>query len=251
MPSGDRLISVVIADDERVVRDGLRAILETQDDIMVTGAAADGDHALRLCGTMRPDVLLLDVRMPGHDGLWVLGELARTGVLGPDGVRVVMLTTFDMDDYIEEALLLGAGGFLLKSSSYEELLTAVRAAATGDGALSPSVARRVISGYVAHHRARRSDPADLARLRELTPRERDVLALIGDGLSNGDIAARLVVSEHTVKSHVSRILTKLGLRSRGQAAALSRRASLEDGHQPTVTRPQATDAEGRPARQGR
>ncbi|MFC5744337.1 response regulator [Actinomadura rugatobispora] len=225
MRSGEAPISVVIADDERVVRDGLRAILETQDDITVAGVAADGDHALRLCGTLRPDVLLLDVRMPGHDGLWVLGELARTGELGGNGVHAVMLTTFDLDEYVDEALTLGANGFLLKTSSYEELLTAVRAAAGGDGALSPGVARRVIGGYVAHRRARRVDAADLARLRELTPREQDVLRLVGQGLSNGEIAAELVVSEHTVKTHVSRILTKLGLRSRGQAAAFSRRVA--------------------------
>ncbi|TDC73905.1 response regulator transcription factor [Actinomadura sp. 7K507] len=222
MPPGDG-INVVIADDERVVRDGLRAILETQDDIAVTGTAGDGDHALRLCRDLRPDVLLLDVRMPGHDGLWTLGRLARDEALGPGGTRALMLTTFDLDEYVDEALTLGASGFLLKSSSYEELLAAVRAAAGGDGALSPSVARRVIDGYAAHRRARRADPADLARLHGLTPRENDVLQLIGDGLSNSEIAARLVVSEHTVKSHVSRILGKLELRSRGQAAALSRR----------------------------
>ncbi|MGI5326859.1 response regulator [Actinomadura nitritigenes] len=224
MHAGDAPISVVIADDERVVRDGLRAILETQDDITVTGTAADGDHALRLCGALRPDVLLLDVRMPGHDGLWTLGELARGGALGPDGVRVVMLTTFDLDDYVDEALTLGADGFLLKSGSYEELLAAVRAAARGDGALSPGVARRVIDGYAAHRRSLRVAPGDLALLQELTPRERDVLRLVGEGLGNGDIAARLVVSEHTVKTHVSRVLAKLGLPSRGRAAAFARRA---------------------------
>lgn len=209
-------ISVVVADDERVVREGLRAILETQDDIAVAGTAADGDHALRLCGALRPDVLLLDVRMPGRDGLWVLGELARAGTLGPHGVRAVMLTTFDMDDYVDEALTLGASGFLLKSGSYEELLTAVRAAANGDAALSPGVARRVIGGYVAHRRSQRADPADLTRLDELTPRERDVLELVGRGLSNAEIAKTLIVEESTVKTHVKRILAKLDLRDRVQ-----------------------------------
>ncbi|GAA3954990.1 response regulator transcription factor [Actinomadura viridis] len=234
MPSGDGPIRVVIADDERVVRDGLRAILETQEDIIVAGTAVDGHDALRLCAPPRPDVLLLDVRMPGLDGLQVLAALAGSGAVGPDGIGVVMLTTFDMDDYIQEALTRGAGGFLLKTSSYEELLIAVRAAAAGEAALSPSVARRVIGGYVDHHRALRAasaepaagarpaDPA-LARLHDLTPREHDVLGLLAEGLSNQDIATRLRVSKHTVKSHVSRILTKLGLRSRGQAAALARR----------------------------
>ncbi|WP_301177982.1 response regulator [Actinomadura geliboluensis] len=224
MPSADRRITVAIADDERVVRDGLRAIIETQRDIEVVGTAGDGDAALRLATGTGPDVLLLDVRMPGRDGLWVLDRLARRGLLGR--TRVLMLTTFDLDEYIDEALATGAAGFLLKSSSYEELLAAVRAAASGDAALSPGVARRVIDGYLAHRRAARPAPADLARVEALTPRERDVLALIGGGLSNAEIAERLVLSEHTVKSHVSRLLTKAGCRSRGQAAALAHRASV-------------------------
>ncbi|MEU5988762.1 response regulator transcription factor [Spirillospora sp. NPDC047418] len=223
MPPADRRVTVVIADDERVVRDGLRAIIETQDDIEVVGTAGDGGEALRLATAIAPDVLLLDVRMPGGDGLWVLERLARQGRLGR--TRVLMLTTFDLDEYIDEALSTGAAGFLLKSSSYEELLAAVRAAASGDGALSPGVARRVIDGYVAHRRGSRPAPADLARVGALTPRERDVLHLIGDGLSNAEIARRLVLSEHTVKSHVSRLLTKTGCRSRGQAAALAHRTS--------------------------
>ncbi|MFA1547017.1 LuxR C-terminal-related transcriptional regulator [Actinomadura chokoriensis] len=158
--------------------------------------------------------------------VWVLGELARGGVPGTHGIRTVVLTTFDMDEYVDEALTLGAGGFLLKSSSYEELLIAVRAAAGGDGALSPSVARRVIGGYVAHRRSQRVDAADSGRLCELTPRERDVLRLIGQGLSNSEIAAGLVLSEHAVHNPCSRIPAKLGLRSRGQAVAFTRRVSL-------------------------
>ena len=218
---GAGVITVAIADDERVVRDGLRAIIETQDDITVTGTAGDGEQALRLVAELRPDVLLLDVRMPVHDGLWVLDRLARQQLLVR--TRVLMLTTFDLDAYIDEALTTGAAGFLLKSCSYEELLTAVRAAAAGDGALSPSVARRVINGYIAHRRTSAPDPADLARLRELTPREHDVLHLVGDGLSNSEIAERLLLSEHTVKTHVSNLLTKTDCRTRGQAAALSHR----------------------------
>jgi DNA-binding NarL/FixJ family response regulator len=223
MPPADRRITVAIADDERVVRDGLRAILETRDDIEVVGAAGDGGAALRLAAAAAPDVLLLDVRMPGGDGLWVLERLARQGRLGR--TRVLMLTTFDLDEYIDEALTAGAAGFLLKSGSYEELVAAVRAAASGDGALSPGVARRVIDGYAAQRRGARPVPADLARVAALTPRERDVLHLIGDGLSNAEIAARLVLSEHTVKSHVSRLLAKTDCRSRGQAAALAHRTA--------------------------
>ncbi|MEV5534419.1 response regulator transcription factor [Streptomyces prunicolor] len=224
MPPADRPpIRVVIADDERVVRDGLRLMLETQPDLLVTGTAADGDHALRLTTDLRPDVLMLDVRMPSHDGLWVLTRLAERGML--TDIRVLMLTTFDMDEYIDEALAGGASGFLLKSASYEDITAAVRATAAGDGALSPSVAGRLIRGYGAWRKADRVDPADLERIAPLTDRERDVLTLIGEGLSNAEIATRLVVSEHTVKSHVSRLLAKTGCRDRAQAAVLARRVT--------------------------
>ncbi|RKN12852.1 response regulator [Streptomyces radicis] len=225
MPYGDHTIRVVIADDEGVVRDGIRIMLESQPDITIVGTAGDGDHALRLCTEMRPDVLMLDVRMPGRNGLEVLAELVARGLVGPDAIRVLMLTTFDMEEYVDEALTSGASGFLLKSSSYEELTVAVRATAVGDGALSPSVARRIIRDYAATRRAEHTDPADLARIAELTTRERDVLALIGEGLSNGEIAEHLTVSGHTVKSHVSRLLTKTGCRDRAQAAVLARRTA--------------------------
>ncbi|MFF0088052.1 response regulator [Streptomyces canus] len=214
---------MVIADDERVVRDGVRLMVETQPDLTVIGTAEDGDHALRLATSLQPDVLMLDVRMPGHDGLWVLARLAERGLLAE--IRVLMLTTFDMDEYVDEALAGGASGFLLKSASYEEITAAVRATAAGDGALSPSVAGRLIRGYAARRQADRTDPDDLKRLAALTDRERDVLALIGEGLSNAEIAARLVVSEHTVKSHVSRLLAKTGCRDRAQAAVLARRVT--------------------------
>lgn len=214
---------LVIADDETVVRDGLRMIVESQSDMRVTGMAGDGEEALRLTVELRPDVLLLDVRMPGRDGLWTLTELARRGVLGPGGVRALMLTTFDIDEYVEEALGEGASGFLLKSSSYEELLAAIRATAKGDGALSATVARRVIEGYVAGHTGQTGTSADRRRLLQLSPRELEVLSLLGRGSNNAEIAARLVVSEHTVKSHISRLLAKTGCRDRGQAAALARR----------------------------
>ncbi|TDC72788.1 response regulator [Streptomyces hainanensis] len=220
---GGRVVRVVIADDERVVRDGVRMMLETQPDLTVVGTAGDGEHALRLCAELRPDVLMLDVRMPGLDGLAVLGELGRRGRLGPGGVRVLMLTTFDLEEYVAEALAAGASGFLLKSSSYEELTAGVRATAAGDGVLSPRVAGRIIREYAAARRAERPDPGAEARVAELTPRERDVLRLIGEGLSNGEIAGRLTVSAHTVKSHVSRLLAKTGCRDRAQAAVLARR----------------------------
>ncbi|MFE3738724.1 response regulator [Streptomyces sp. NPDC059096] len=221
--SGAAPLRVVVADDERVVRDGLRLMLELQPGLTVVGSAGDGDHALRLTVALRPDVLMLDVRMPGHDGLWVLARLAERSLLTT--TRVLMLTTFDMDEYVDEALGGGASGFLLKSASYEEITAAVRATAAGQGALSPTVAGRLIRDFAAARRADRADPAELARTAALTPRERDVLAHIGEGLSNAEIAARLVVSEHTVKSHVSRVLAKTGCRDRAQAAVLARRTT--------------------------
>jgi DNA-binding NarL/FixJ family response regulator len=187
--------------------------------------AGDGDQAVAECARRKPHVLMLDVRMPGHDGLWVLAELSRRGLLGPGRTQVLMLTTFDLDGYVDEALDGGAAGFLLKSSSYEELVAAVRAAAAGHSALSPPVTRRIIDSHLTTRRASQADPADLARLADLTTREREVLNLIGDGLSNAEIATHLVITEHTVKTHVSRLLSKTGGRDRGQAAALARRTT--------------------------
>jgi DNA-binding NarL/FixJ family response regulator len=219
----DEPITVVVADDERIVRDGLQAILHSQPGIAVVGTAGDGDQALQVCVRLRPQVVMLDVRMPGHDGLWVLAELRRRSLLGSHRTQALMLTTFDLDEYVDEALDAGASGFLLKSSSYEELIAAVRAVAAGQSMLSPAVTRRVVNSYVATLRSPQADPADLARLRDLTAREREVLDLIGDGLSNAEIAGRLTVTEHTVKTHVSRLLAKTACRDRGQAAALARR----------------------------
>ncbi|MBD3008930.1 MULTISPECIES: response regulator transcription factor [unclassified Streptomyces] len=215
-------ISVLVVDDEPIILAGLSAILDSQADLTVVGTAADGEEAVEACARLRPDVLLLDIRMPRRNGLWALAELGRRGLLGPGRSQVLMLTTFDLDSYVDEALAAGASGFLLKNSAYEELTGAVRAAAAGHSALSPAVTSRIIEG---HLRARqRPSEQELARLRDLTERERDVLRLVGDGLSNAEIADRLVVSLHTVKTHVSRMLTKTGCQSRAQAAVLARNA---------------------------
>ncbi|MGW8378954.1 response regulator transcription factor [Streptomyces sp. ODS28] len=213
-------ISVLVVDDEPIIRAGLSAILDSQADLTVAGTAGDGEEAVEVCARLRPDVLLLDIRMPRRNGLWALAELGRRGMLGPGRSQALMLTTFDLDEYVDDALAAGASGFLLKNSPYEELTSAVRAAAAGHSALSPVVTRRIIQG----HLSARQRPGDqeLGRLAELTERERDVLRLVGDGLSNAEIAERLVVSLHTVKSHVSRMLTKTGCQSRTQAAVLAR-----------------------------
>ncbi|MGK3208686.1 response regulator [Amycolatopsis sp. MEPSY49] len=215
-------ITVLVVDDERIIRDGLAAILGTQEGITVTGTADDGEEAVEVCGRRRPDVVLLDIRMPRRDGLWALAELGRRGLLGPGRTRVLMLTTFDVDEYVDQALAGGATGFLLKNSSYEELAAAVRAAAAGHSTLSPVVTQRIIASHLTTRR--QPDNAELARLADLTQRERDVLRLVGEGLSNAEIADRLVVSLHTVKTHVSRMLTKTGCQSRAQAALLARHA---------------------------
>jgi DNA-binding NarL/FixJ family response regulator len=213
-------ITVLVADDERIIRDGLAAILGSQADLTVTGAAGDGEEAVEACARLKPDVLMLDIRMPRRDGLWALAELGRRRLLGPGRTEVLMLTTFDLDEYVDDALAAGAVGFLLKSSSYEELTAAVRAAAAGHSALSPAVTRRIIEGHLTTRA--RPDAGELARLTGLTPREHDVLRLVGNGLSNAEIADRLVVSLHTVKTHVSRMLAKTGCQSRAQAALLAR-----------------------------
>ncbi|MEU4202185.1 response regulator transcription factor [Streptomyces sp. NPDC045470] len=213
-------ISVLVVDDEPVIRAGLSAILDSQADLTVAGTAGNGEEAVEECARLRPRVLLLDVRMPRRDGLWALAELGRRQLLGPGRSQVLMLTTFDLDEYVDEALAAGAAGFLLKNSSYEELTGAVRAAAAGHSALSPAVTRRIIEGHLSTRR--QPDGHELARLRDLTEREHAVLRLVGDGLSNAEIADRLVVSLHTVKTHVSRMLAKTGCQSRAQAAVLAR-----------------------------
>jgi DNA-binding NarL/FixJ family response regulator len=213
-------IAVVVADDQDIVRAGFSALLDTQPDITVVGSAGDGAAAVRVCREQRPDVVLMDVRMPVMDGIEATRELAADGDGGP---RVLMLTTFDLDEYVYDALSAGASGFLLKDVAAERLFDAVRVVAAGDALLAPAVTRRLI-GEFARMRPRPASPPE--RLRELTPRETEVLRLVAEGLSNGEIAQRLVVSEETVKTHVSRVLMKLGLRDRTQAVVTAYESGL-------------------------
>jgi DNA-binding NarL/FixJ family response regulator len=209
------VIRLVIADDQELVRLGLRLVLQAHEDLDVVGEAVDGADAVRVAARLRPDVVLMDVRMPVLDGIAAVARLRETM---PDPPKVVVLTTFDLDEYVFGALRAGAAGFLLKDASREKLVEAVRVVHAGDALLSPSVTRRLVEDY-----ARRHDPIEppAAVLAALTPRERETLTLVAKGLSNAEIAARLVVSEATVKSHVSSLLTKLGLRDRVQAVVFA------------------------------
>jgi DNA-binding NarL/FixJ family response regulator len=215
-------IRVLIADDQEIVRAGFSALLGTQPDLEVVGSAADGAEAVRLCRQVHPDVVLMDVRMPTMDGIEATGRITAGSDPGI-GPRVLMLTTFDLDEYVYEALRSGASGFLLKDVAAERLFEAVRIIAAGDALLAPTVTRRLISEFA---RLRPSPPAEPDLLRGLTPRETEVLRLVAEGLSNGEIAERLVVGEETVKTHVSRILTKLGLRDRTQAVVTAYESGL-------------------------
>ncbi len=204
------MISVAIADDQPLIRAGLRMILESQADLTVCGEGADGEQAVDLARSAHPDVVLMDVRMPGADGIDAIA-----GVLSASpGTRIVMLTTFDVDHYVYDALRAGASGFLVKDIAPEQLIAGIRAVMRGDMLIAPSITRRLVEGYV--RRAPRP-PDDAAELGNLTERERDVLTELAHGLSNVEIGARLHVSEGTVKTHVSRLLAKLGLRDRVQA----------------------------------
>ncbi|MFI6518835.1 response regulator [Spirillospora sp. NPDC050679] len=210
------MIKVAIVDDQTIVRAGFAALLGAQPDITVVGEGGDGHDAVRLAERHRPDVVVMDIRMPGMDGIEATRRiLARPGA---DGVRVLVLTTFDVDEYVYEALSVGASGFLLKDATADELVSAVRVVARGDSLLAPQVTGRLIREFTKQRRSRPQAPAELATL---TARETEVLVLIAGGLSNGEIARRLVVSEHTVKTHVARVFTKLGLRDRAQAVMLA------------------------------
>jgi DNA-binding NarL/FixJ family response regulator len=214
------VIRVLLSDDQSLVRAGFKALLDAQPDIEVAGEAADGEQALRLVRDLRPDVVLMDIRMPLLDGLAAARHIGEDREL--EGVKVVMLTTFELDEYVFEAIRAGASGFLVKDTEPEELLRAVRAVVQGDALLSPSVTRRLISEFA----ARSKEPSAAASLAELTEREREVMALVGIGLSNDEIARRLVVSPLTAKTHVSRTMVKLGARDRAQLVVLAYESGL-------------------------
>ena len=214
-------IGIVVADDHEVVRAGFAALLDTQPDFTVLGTAADGAEAVLACREKHPDLVLMDVRMPVMDGIEATKLLTSSG----SGPRVLILTTFDMDEYVYDALRAGASGFLLKDVTAERLFDAVRVIAAGDALLAPSVTRRLI-GEFARHDPRKASAGQSHELGALTPRETEVLRLIAAGLSNAEIARRLVVTEETVKTHVSRILGKLGLRDRTQAVVAAYESGL-------------------------
>lgn len=217
-PAGS-VITVVIADDHGAIRTGLSLILAGAGDITVVGEAADGDAAIRQARALRPDLILMDIRMPGTDGI----SATRT-IVSEQLAQVLVLTTFDLDDYVFGALRAGAAGFLLKSVDPAALVDAVRRVAGGDGVLAPEVTRRILTEFTKAPEA--GEPTTVPGLSELTEREREVLTALGRGLSNSQLAAELVISEATAKTHVSRVLTKLNLASRTQAALVARTAGL-------------------------
>ncbi|MFI5041802.1 MAG: response regulator [Acidimicrobiales bacterium] len=219
-------IRVVIADDQNLVRSGLRMILATQPDIAVVAEAQDGHEAVRLVRTLRPDVVLMDIRMPGTDGLAATRAIA--GDPATAATKVVMLTTYDLDEYLFGALQAGAAGFLLKGVSPEDLIRGVREVAAGECLLAPSATRRLIAEFVDSRPAGPADDSARRRVDTLTPRELEVLGLMARGLSNSEIADELIVGENTVKTHVSHVLSKLGARDRIQAVILAYQAALTE-----------------------
>ncbi|WP_250904933.1 response regulator transcription factor [Nonomuraea sp. NEAU-A123] len=211
-------VRIAVVDDHPVVRTGFAELLATQPDFEVVGTAADGAEAVRICRELSPDVVLMDVRMPGMDGIEATRRLAGSTAAGP---RVLILTTFDLDEYVYDALRAGASGFLLKDVTAERLFDAVRVIAAGEALLAPAVTRRLISEF-----AQLRPKPDASSTSALTPRETQVLRLIAEGLSNPEIADRLTVTEETVKTHVSRVLSKLGLRDRTQAVVTAYETGL-------------------------
>ncbi|MEU2971666.1 response regulator transcription factor [Nocardiopsis alba] len=215
------MIRVLLADDQALVRAGFGALLNSEPDIDVVAEAGDGDEAIRLARSTRPDVVLMDIRMPGTDGLTATGRILADPAL--ERTRIVILTTFDLDEYIFEALRSGASGFLVKDTEPRDLLQAVRVVHAGEALLSPGITRRLIADFV--KRPNRS-PGPSPRLNGLTDREREVLSLVGRGLSNEEIAGELVLSPATAKTHVSRAMVKLGVRDRAQLVVLAYETGL-------------------------
>lgn len=214
-------ISVVLADDQSLVRAGFRVLLETEDGFEVRGEAENGAAAVRLAREQRPDIVVMDVRMPGTDGLEATRRITADDDLAQ--VKVLVLTTFDVDEYVYESLRAGASGFLLKDIDPVELLRALRIVAEGESLLAPTVTRRLIAEFVSRPQHRRVNTSAVA---QATEREREVLALVAGGLSNGEIAAHLVISTATARTHVSRIMTKLGARDRAQLVVLAYESGL-------------------------
>jgi DNA-binding NarL/FixJ family response regulator len=227
------MIRVIIADDQALVRGGFHSILAGQDDIEVVGETADGHETVELVERLQPDVVLMDIRMPGIDGLEATRRIVARGI----ATRVLVLTTFDVDDYVYEAMKAGASGFLLKTAPPRQLADAVRTVAAGDALLAPSITRRLVEQFVRRPPPGASVPP---ALEELTERERDVLRRLARALSNAEIAAELVVSEATVKSHVNRILTKLNLRDRAQAIVLAYETGLVEPGSSAVSSPRSS-----------
>ena len=215
-------IRVLICDDQPLVRAGVRTLLGTQPDIEVVGEAADGAVAVAAAARLRPDVVLMDVRMPGTDGITATGLIAR----GDASPRVLVLTTFDQDEYVFDALASGASGFLLKDARPEDLITGIRSVAAGDALLAPSVTRRLIGLFASGRKAEARQAA--GRLEHLTEREREVLGLVARGLSNAEVAAALFITEHTVKTHVASVLRKLDLRDRVHAVIFAYESGIVD-----------------------
>jgi DNA-binding NarL/FixJ family response regulator len=214
------LIRVLLVDDQALVRAGFRALLDAEDDIEVVDEAADGSEAVQSARSLMPDVILMDIRMPGMDGLEATRLIAGDGAL--ESVRIVILTTFDLDEYVFEALRAGASGFLVKNTEPAELVHAVRAVHGGDALLSPGVTKRLVAEYAARAKEPRSSP----ELAGLTDREREVMALVAEGLSNEEIGDRLVISPATAKTHVSRSMVKLQARDRAQLVVFAYESGL-------------------------
>jgi DNA-binding NarL/FixJ family response regulator len=217
------MIKVVLADDQALLRAGFRALLDADPEIEMVGEASDGASAVQIVTQTRPDVVLMDIRMPGTDGLAATERICATADLAH--VRVIMLTTFELDEYVFEALRVGASGFLVKDTEPAELLASIKAVARGDAALSPSVTRRLID-HVGERVRATIDPERVRALDRLTDREREIVTLVGEGLSNDEIAARLVLSPATAKTHVSRAMVKVNARDRAQLVVLAYEAGL-------------------------